>query len=182
MKTAAWAWMGLPPCCAAISASNGFDPGASASAVEAVKQSQAGVVPACVVDRADALVDGQVRIRPGETPCIRVRLNDDRPELVALVDGADAADALVITASLSQGRTLRTLKNPLSQWLRYRACVRVGGQLSYTSSCPVMSNIAWRSRIGPARSTSSRWAASRSRRIPRRPAMPRCRAGEHDDS
>ena len=144
MKIAAGAWLALVSCCAAAadSSTGGFEPSSTASAVEAARQSAEGVVPACALDRPGAVATGQVRIRTGETLCVRLRVADGRPEPVALVGAADAADALVITASLDRGRTYLTLKNPLGQWLRYRAYMRVGADanLRYTSSCPVMSN------------------------------------------
>ena len=96
----------------------------------------------CTLHRADALGDGAVRIRPGETLCVQLRIVDGRPQPVGLVGAEAGADALVITASLDNGRTTLTLRNPLRQWLRYQAFMRpaADGQLRYTSSCPVMSN------------------------------------------
>ena len=144
MKIAAWAWSALIPCCAAISAPlpGGLEPAVAASAVGAVRPAAAAVVPACRVDRTDALADGKIRIRAGETLCVRLRLVDGRPEPVALVGGAEAADALVISMSPDRDHTSLTLKNPLPQLLRYRASLRkeAGGPLRYTSSCPVLSN------------------------------------------
>lgn len=151
MKIAGWACWALVSCCVAASAATvapaasaadggEFDPAFAASAVEAVRKSSDGVAPACQVGRPSALVDGQVRIRLGETLCVRLQVVDGRPVPVALVGAADLADALVITMSLNTGRTFLILKNPLADWLRYRAYMRVGaGELRYTSSCPVMS-------------------------------------------
>ncbi len=130
-------------CCAApwIAAAQEFDPVARDGALDAVRRNEAREAPACRVDRPDALADGRLHIRPGETLCLALRLRDGRLEPVALVDTAGAADALVASARLEGGRTMLTLVNPLAQRLRYQAWLRRQGsdRLAYTSSCAVLS-------------------------------------------
>jgi hypothetical protein len=120
----------------------GFAPSAVAGVRDAVRRNQAGETPACRTDRADAIVDGRIHLRPGETLCVRLRLDDGRVEAVGLVAGDAAADALVVTARQEGGRTFLTLTNPLPQRLRYRAWMRLprADAFRYTSSCPVLSD------------------------------------------
>ena len=142
MKTIAGTSLALLCCCAAANGVSPVDPDPT-TVLPALDAARAAADrPACRLDRADALVDGAVRIRPGETLCVALRLVDGRPRPVRLVGVEAGADALVITASLDNGRTMLTLRNPLGQWLRYQAFMRpaADGELRYTSSCPVMSN------------------------------------------
>ena len=142
MKTFAATSLALLCCCAAANTVSSVDPEPTTPlpALEAPRAATDGKL--CTLHRADALGDGAVRIRPGETLCVQLRIVDGRPQPVGLVGAEAGADALVITASLDNGRTTLTLRNPLGQWLRYQAFMRpaADGQLRYTSSCPVMSN------------------------------------------
>ena len=126
---------------AASDAGAGFAPSAEAAALDAVKRN-GHETPACRTDRADAIVDGRIHVRAGETLCVTLKLDGNHASAMGLVDGAASRDALVVTARQEDGRTFLTLVNPLRGWLRYHAWMRRPGAdgLRYTSSCPVMSD------------------------------------------
>lgn len=121
---------------------SGFAPSAASAVLEAVRRNQVHEAPACRTDRADAIADGRIHVRPGETLCVRLQLDGDAVKAIELVDAAASGDALVISARLEDGRTFLTLVNPLRRWLRYHAWMQRRGTpgFRYTSSCPVLSN------------------------------------------
>ena len=130
-----------PVASAASGTESGFAPSAEAAALDAARHNAAGERPVCRTDRAGAILDGRVHVRPGETLCIGLRVVGERVEPAGLVGSAASRDALVVTARQEDGRTFLTLINPLPRWLRYRAWMRPAGEggFRYTSSCPVMS-------------------------------------------
>lgn len=126
---------------AASGTDSGFAPSAEAAVLDAVKRN-GHETPACRTDRADAIVDGRIHVRAGETLCVALRVDGNRASAVGLVNGAASRDALVVTARQDDGRTFLTLVNPLRGWLRYRAWMLRSDSdgFIYTSSCPVMSD------------------------------------------
>lgn len=100
--------------------------------------------PSCEPGHGDALVNGAVTIRPGQTLCIRLKVEGDvvRPE--AVVSSRDSANTLVLRMrdEPGTGTTFLYLYNPLSRNLLYDAVLSKQGktQAEHTSTCPVLSS------------------------------------------
>jgi hypothetical protein len=92
-------------------------------------------------ERPDALVNGVIHIRPGETLCIQLRTDGEVVTPVALVSNS-SPDTLVLTLAQDSSGTLLTVRNPLSVLLRYQAAIRIPGRSDShrTSTCPVLSH------------------------------------------
>ena len=81
----------------------------------------------CRTDRASALVDGVVRIRPGETLCLQLQSQDDSVTPIAMVASAGRG-ILVFTLLEEGGRTNLYVTNPLDVRLCYSAAMRLPGR------------------------------------------------------
>lgn len=99
--------------------------------------------PACEAGHDDALKDGVVTIRPGETICVELQIRGDKVVPVATVSVANPDSTLVLRAWNEPGKpdTLLSVHNPLGSLLRYEAHMLIPGKRKpeYTSSCAVMS-------------------------------------------
>ena len=99
--------------------------------------------PACAAGHDNALADGTVTIKPGETICVELQMRGDRIIPVAVVSVANQDSTLVLKAWNEPGKpdTFLTLHNPMDVSIRYEAqmLLPVKSHAEYTSSCPVMS-------------------------------------------
>jgi len=96
---------------------------------------------ACQVQRADALINGRLSIRPGETLCVQVQTQGDSIIPIALISDATAG-TLVLTLRRDGGNsTTLTVQNSLPLILRYQASIRIAGKTDRepTNTCPVLS-------------------------------------------
>ncbi|MHA6205400.1 hypothetical protein ACXU4B_13320 [Dyella soli] len=101
-------------------------------------------VPACEPGHEDALTDGVIRIRPGETLCVSLDATGDSVTPKAIVPAGDPASLLVLRFWQEPGSSQMFLSvhSPLADDLRYKAFMVRSGSLrqEYTSSCPVLSH------------------------------------------
>jgi hypothetical protein len=100
-------------------------------------------VPRCGPARADALRDGVVTIRPGETVCVAAVATGDVVDPVGVVTSDGDATARIVLRSWRKGDgVFLTIHNPFSRFLKYRAGMLLPGEARHraTSSCPVLGN------------------------------------------
>jgi hypothetical protein len=127
---------------AALLSSANVSAAESPAAEAALKTAEDGP-PACESGHDDALRDGVVTTRPGETICVELQVHGNKVSPVAAVSVANSDSTLVLRAWNEPGKpdTFLSVHNPLNVFLRYEARMLVPGetQVEYTSSCPVMS-------------------------------------------
>jgi len=99
--------------------------------------------PACQSGHDNALSNGVITIRPGETICVELQENGVSVIPKRVVASATSQDTLVVKFWQETGTNnmFLSVRNPLHRFLRYRAEMARPGSLQYqyTSSCPVLS-------------------------------------------
>jgi hypothetical protein len=100
--------------------------------------------PACQSGHDNALSNGVITIRPGETICVALQANGMSVVPARVVASATSQDTMVVKFWQEPGtnKMFLSVHNPLHGFLRYRAeMVRPGSlQYQYTSTCPVLSD------------------------------------------
>jgi hypothetical protein len=102
-------------------------------------------VPACAPGRAGALSSGVVTVRPGETLCLTVAVEEGAITPVDVVASAsEATPVIVVRAWQEPGGedVFMSIHNPLGENLKYRAGMLLPGESRHraTSSCAVIAN------------------------------------------
>ena len=99
--------------------------------------------PSCEPGHEDSLSGGSVTIRPGETICLTIQVQDSSVVPIAVVATANPEHTLILKFWQEPGTTdmVLTVHNPLSTFFRYKAHMLRPGSIGfeYTSSCPVLS-------------------------------------------
>lgn len=102
-------------------------------------------IPACQPGHANDVQDDEIRVTPGTTVCVRLKVVGDTVVPVAVVDKFDPADTLVVRMwqSSEHDATYLDIHNPLAGFLRYRAWIRRAGgvQFEYTDTCAVVDQL-----------------------------------------
>jgi hypothetical protein len=100
-------------------------------------------VPACQSGHDDALSNGMITIRPGETICVVLEVKGTSVSATRVVTSANPQNTLVVKFWQEPGTNdmFLSVHNPLNSYLRYQAEMLRSGSLqyAYTSSCPVLS-------------------------------------------
>ena len=101
------------------------------------------VHPPCEPGHENSLSGGSVTIRPGETICLTIQVQDSSVVPVAVVTTANPQNTLILQFRQRPGTSdmVLTVHNPLPTFFRYKAHMLLPGSAGYeyTSSCPVLS-------------------------------------------
>jgi hypothetical protein len=98
----------------------------------------------CQTSRSEALVDGVVAIRPGETLCVQLQPNGDSITAAALTDRG-GHDVLIVKLLNGKGGTTLYVQNPMGTSLCYAVLVKLPGKsntLSARVGSPLSHNTA----------------------------------------
>ena len=98
--------------------------------------------PTCTSGHEDAVSDGVVSIRPGETICINLEARG-RVVSISGVTSVESESTLMLDFRRESNPASMVLRvwNPFESFLRYKANMLLPGasKYEYTSSCPVLS-------------------------------------------
>jgi len=100
-------------------------------------------VPSCETGHSEALANGVITIKPGQTICVSFQAQGDILVPTAIVEASEKKETLVIRfwKEDSAGDMFLALFNPFPSPLRYEAYMLLpdSSQHQHTSTCPVLS-------------------------------------------
>jgi hypothetical protein len=102
--------------------------------------------PACESGHADALVDGKLTIKVGDTICLRVKQNGNEIEPLSVATSATDGDTIVLKfwqIAETKGMALQVY-SPFDKLFRYQALMLLPGESNYraTSTCSVLAKLS----------------------------------------